>query len=288
MAYQNRYVGGALAQRRRKDGKNLEPVKKIVAELFLSDHFSQVAIRRGDQPHVHVDGPRAAQPLDLALLQGAQKFRLQVERQLAHFVEEERAFVRQLQAAHLAHDGAGECAFLMAKELAFEQAGGDGGAIQLDKGALAARAQPVDGARQQLLAGSRLALDQHGGIGRGHRLNLAQHVAQARALAHDVVEAVLDIDLFFEIFLFVGQAVAQLGNLLKGQRIVHRHGHLPGYLDQHLGIVLRICALHAAGHHHGAKGPFAMNERHPDSRLQAHPCEMMHGLERKRPPVNSV
>ena len=97
---------------------------------------------------------------------------MQVERQLAHLVEKERALVRQLQPAHLARDGAGERAFLMAEELAFEQAGGNGGAIQLDKGALAARAQAVDGTRQQLLAGSGFALDEHGRVGWGHGFNL--------------------------------------------------------------------------------------------------------------------
>ena len=177
--------------------------------------------------------------LDLPLLQGAQQLGLQVERHLAHLVEKERALVRQLEAADLARDGAGERALLVAEELAFEQAGGNGGAIQLDEGALAARAQAVDGARQQFLAGSRLALDQHGGIGGRDGLNLAQHVAQAGAFAHDVVEAVLEIDLFFEILLLLGQAVAQLGNLLKGQRVVDGHGHLARHLGQHFRVVLR-------------------------------------------------
>ena len=40
--------------------------------------------------------------------------------------------------ARLARDGAGEGAFLVAEQLAFQQAGGDGGAIELDERALAA------------------------------------------------------------------------------------------------------------------------------------------------------
>ena len=138
-------------KRRRENRKDLEAVKEVAAELLFRDHFGQIAIGGGDEAHVDGDGPRAAEALDLALLQGAQQFGLQVERQLAHLVEKERAFVRQLQAADLARDGAGERAFLVAEELAFEQSGGNGGAIQLDKGALAARAQAVNGARQQAL-----------------------------------------------------------------------------------------------------------------------------------------
>ena len=55
----------------------------------------------------------------------------------------------------------------------------------------------------KLFAGSRFALDEHGRIGGRHGLNLAQHVAQAGAFAHDVVEAVLEVDLFFEILFFL-------------------------------------------------------------------------------------
>jgi hypothetical protein len=97
MAHQDGNVGGAVAQRRRKDRKNLEAVKEVAAEFLFRDHFGQIAIGGGDEAHVDGDGPRAAQALDLALLQSAQQFRLQVERQLAHLVEEERALVRQLQ-----------------------------------------------------------------------------------------------------------------------------------------------------------------------------------------------
>ncbi len=97
----------------------------------------------------------------------------------------------------------------------------------------------MDSSRQQLFAGSGFALDKHGRIGRRHGLNLPQHVAQAGALAHDVVEAVLEIDLFFEILFFLGQPVAQFRNLLKGHGVVHRHGHLARDLAQHLGVVLR-------------------------------------------------
>ena len=45
-----------------------------------------------------------------------------------------RAPVGQLEAADALRDGAGEGAFLVAEELAFEQAGGDGGAVELDEG----------------------------------------------------------------------------------------------------------------------------------------------------------
>jgi len=168
MTHQDGNVGNAVTQRRRKNRKDLEAIKEVAAEFLFRDHFGQIAIGGGDETHVDEDGARAAQALNLALLQGAQQFRLQIERQLAHLIEKERAFVRQLQAADFARNGAGKRALLVAEQLALQQAGGNGRAIQLDKGALAARAQAMDGARQQFFAGSRLALDEHGGIGGRH------------------------------------------------------------------------------------------------------------------------
>jgi acyl dehydratase len=51
-------------------------------------------------------------------------------------------------------DGAGEAAFLVAEQLAFDQFTGDRGAIHLDEGAVLARAPFVDRAGHQFLARS--------------------------------------------------------------------------------------------------------------------------------------
>jgi hypothetical protein len=113
-------VADALAQGRRGDGKDFEAIVKIRPELFFSDHGGEVTIGCGNEPHVHRDGPGAAESFELALLNGAQELGLQVERQLADFIEEERAIVREFESSHLAGDGSGECALLMAEELALQ------------------------------------------------------------------------------------------------------------------------------------------------------------------------
>ena len=60
-------------------------------------------------------------------------------------------------------DRAGERAALVAEQLALEQRLGERRAVQLHERALGARAALVDGGRDQLLAGARLAGDQHAG-----------------------------------------------------------------------------------------------------------------------------
>ena len=58
----------------------------------------------------------AAQALELLLLQDAEQFGLQCRRNIADLVQEERAFVGQLEASNLLRDGSSERAFLVAKK----------------------------------------------------------------------------------------------------------------------------------------------------------------------------
>ena len=82
----------------------------------------EVPVGRRDDAHVDPLRARAADALELLLLEDAQQLRLQLERDVADLVEEERAAVRQLEAPDPLRDGAGERAALVAEELALEQA----------------------------------------------------------------------------------------------------------------------------------------------------------------------
>ena len=96
---EQRHVVLALAQRRHAHAHHGEPVVEILAERAAIDLAHEVAIGRGDDAHVDGDDLRAADAADLALLERAQQLRLQLERQLADLVEEQRAAVRLFEAA---------------------------------------------------------------------------------------------------------------------------------------------------------------------------------------------
>jgi len=70
--------------------------------------------------------------------------------------------VRGLDEAGLGVAGVGEGPALVAEQLRFEQGLGDGGAVDVDEGAVAARPGLMDRVGQQPLAGAGLAQDQHG------------------------------------------------------------------------------------------------------------------------------
>ena len=105
--------------------------------------------------------------------------------QLADFVEEQRAPIRDLELAQLALRGAGERAALVAEELGFEQRIGNGGAVDGDKRPVRARAQRVQRARKQFLAGAALAFEQHRRVGAGRALDLLRHVPHHGGFADD-------------------------------------------------------------------------------------------------------
>src|SRR5690606_26848646 len=100
----------------------------------------QVAVRRGDQADVHLARTGAAYPADLALLQYAQQPRLRGGRQLADFVEEERAAVGGLDQTAVLGNRTGERALLVPEELRLDQAVRNRGAVDRDDGRLLARA----------------------------------------------------------------------------------------------------------------------------------------------------
>jgi hypothetical protein len=77
---------------------------------------------------------------------------------VAYLVQEEGSAVGHLELALAPGDGVGEGAFLVAEELALDEAVRDGRAVHLHEGACRTLAPPVDFARQDLLARAVLAL----------------------------------------------------------------------------------------------------------------------------------
>src|SRR5262245_29766611 len=115
MPHQPGNVLAPLTQRRQSKWKNIEPIVEIRAQRPCPDLMLQVPVGGRDHSDVGAQAPRAADALELLLLQHAQQFRLRLERQLAYLVEEQRAPVRQLEAAAALLGGAGEGALLVAE-----------------------------------------------------------------------------------------------------------------------------------------------------------------------------
>src|SRR5207245_7229775 len=127
--------------------------------------------------YVGLERPSTAEPLKFALLQHAQELRLHGGTHLAHFVEKQRPSGALLQPARPRRHGPGEGALLVPKQLRLEQRLRERRAVQRDERPLRAPRPAVDQVRHDLLAGPRLAGEEHRRLSWGHFRGLTQHVA---------------------------------------------------------------------------------------------------------------
>jgi hypothetical protein len=133
---------------------------QVAAEPRTGAFGLEVSIRRCDHAHAQTLRVERSHALHLPVLDATQQFRLDRQGQLADLVEEQRAAVGMLEDADLRLGRTGECAALVAEQLAFEQRADDGGTVDRDIAAVAARADLVEGARDELLSRSGLAGDE--------------------------------------------------------------------------------------------------------------------------------
>ena len=100
--------------------------------------------------------------------------------------------------------------------------------LSLTKVRLSRGTQLVQGAGDEFLARARFATNEHRGAGGGDRLHLLQHPVQGGALADDLAEVVLGADLLLQVGILLGELVLERLDLLEGQGVLDRHGHLIG------------------------------------------------------------
>ena len=89
-------TSGGISSRRSRSGgtceaDDVEAVEEVFAEATVGDQLLEVGVGGGDDANVDVDRAWLAERVDFAGLEKAQQLGLDVERDLADLVEEERA-----------------------------------------------------------------------------------------------------------------------------------------------------------------------------------------------------
>ena len=158
---QQQHVLAALAQRRHHQRINAEPVVKVRPKAPGPHLLRQVAVGGGNHPHINAVLAVRAQPLQLPALQHAQQLGLHRQRQLAHFVQKQRAAIGQLELSAPVGHRARKRAAHMAKQLALHQRFRQRRAVQADQRARGAWRGRMQRLRHQFLADAGLAHDQH-------------------------------------------------------------------------------------------------------------------------------
>ena len=119
----------ALAQGRDLQVDDVEPEQQVFAEGAFAHGVGQIAVRGRDDADIDRHRPCAADPIDHALLDGAQQFGLQPDIHFGNFVQQQRAAGGFLELSDPPRHGTGEGALLVAEQFGLQQVFGDRRAI---------------------------------------------------------------------------------------------------------------------------------------------------------------
>jgi CDI toxin RNase A-like protein len=250
---QQRHVFGAFAQCGNMNRENIDSIVEVAAEFAFGDQGGEVVVGGGDQAYIDTQSAIPTKALELLFLQHAKKFGLELWWEVADFVEEKSAAVGKLEPPDFLRERAGEGATFVAEQLGFQQAGGDGGTIDFDEGAVATGAEVMDGAGDQFLAGASLAGDENGGSSGGSEFDLRKGAAEERTVADDFLEIKLGANFFLEIEFFDGEFILESVDFAERQCIFECDSDLTRHLlnQFHVGSGKRLWI--AAGEINGPK-----------------------------------
>ena len=94
---EEREVVDAVAQGRQEEAHDGEAVEEVFAEAVVSDFVFEFSVGGGDDADVDGYGFWGADAADFALFEDAQEFWLQLEAELAQFVEEDGAALSEFE-----------------------------------------------------------------------------------------------------------------------------------------------------------------------------------------------
>ena len=154
MSDQERDILTTLSQGRNAQAKHVQAKIQIAPEAALHHTLFKVAV--GSCEDADIDGYPfgAAYRPYLLFLQGTQHLGLQIDGQFSDFIEKNCSAFGHGHQSIFGLICAGECAFYVSKQFAFNQSRHQRSAIDRDERLIAERAGIVDGAGDHLLAGA--------------------------------------------------------------------------------------------------------------------------------------
>ncbi len=158
---EQRDVLASLAQRRNVDRHDAKAIEEILAEITSPHGFFRVTIGCGDDADVYHRVFVAAAAPDDAVLQHAKQLGLRRLGHLDDVVDEERSAAGRLEQANLVPHGVRYCSRAVAEQLGFKELLRQRATTQRDERARRAAALLMREPREEFLARSALAGDQH-------------------------------------------------------------------------------------------------------------------------------
>src|SRR5260370_32356350 len=207
MIRQQKHVRLAFTQRWHKNRKHVQAIVEVLTELSLRDRLRQVFVCGRDQTHISLDRGRAAQPLELALLQRSQQLYLCRDVEVADLIKKESAAVREFEAAFLTALRARERALFVTEQFGLNQRLRQSRATDLNERFVRAQRIVVNRVGDQFLSRPGFSAQQHGRICPRHLRYLFVDLAQRIPSAADVTEIVSLAQLLLQVYVFIQQAL---------------------------------------------------------------------------------
>ena len=154
-----------LAQWRHKEGNHVQAIKKVFPEVSFLNLLFEILVGSADNSYVHGQIRPGANRGKALFLDHAQHFRLSAQAHIANLVQEERASICQFEPPDLVFMRARESSLDVAKQLALQESGRQGGAMNFDESLVAPRAVGMQGAGEKFFAGATFTANQNGGLG---------------------------------------------------------------------------------------------------------------------------
>src|SRR5579859_1989397 len=199
-------IAAAFAQRGHEERDHVQPKIKIFAEGAVLVGGFEVAVGGRNNTDIHLDALVAADRTDFFFLQDAQQLSLQLQRQLANFIEEDRAPVGGLEQSLLRLQSAGEGAFFVPEKFAFNERGNERSAIDGHEGTSGERSPKVHGAGDEFFAGAAFSIDQHRSTRVLKAGDHAEDFLDARGRADDTVNGSFGIGALAQEFVLFDEA----------------------------------------------------------------------------------
>src|SRR6202043_824773 len=117
----------------------------------ILSHSLQVLVGGRNNANIGARCPRAADCLELTLLQDAEQLGLKLQWHVSNFIEEQSAAIRQREAADMRIDGARKGSTFVSEELAFEKPGWHRRAVQLAQISVSTGAELMNRSRDDFL-----------------------------------------------------------------------------------------------------------------------------------------
>ena len=181
MASQQRDIFPPLPQRWYFNRHHIQAIVEILAKTPGIHLCGKIAMGRRNQPDINRDNLVATDTLNFALLNRTQQTHLHHRRDIANFIEKQRAAVRLNKAPFPAFIGSSKRPFFVTEQFRFQQGFVECRTVERYQRFFATCATGVNRPGDQLFTGAGIAVDQHRGFRWRDECDFTEQVLHRRA-----------------------------------------------------------------------------------------------------------